>query len=340
MRCQVVSLTCTYLLPLRRFIYGAKEAAALADYFELLLSLGCDILVVDGSVDNIFAQHHNAWSALCRHVRVDRRFGYLNDKTNGIHTGIEQALHEKIVLADDDIRYSAESLGELLKRLDEHDVVRPQNYLDPLPWWAAMEAARMLINRATLRTADYSGTCAFWRRAMLEAGHHDGDVLFDNEEMIRHFVTTGADVDYAENLFVLKRPPTLRKWIEQRPRQAYEDFGLRAKTALFFSLPIVILAAGFFLARRELAGLLLALFSLSILLATCGRHRGVAARYFPFWIIFVAPMWIVERCLSSYWALYWLLRYGGYPFGGTLLTRGIGRDWHRGATGLGVPVKH
>ena len=100
-----------------------------------------------------------------------------------------------------------------------------------------MEAARMLINRATLRTADYPGTCAFRRAMMLAAGAYDGDVLFDNEEIIRHFAESGATIAYALNLFVRKRPPVLRKWIEQRPRQAYEDFGLRGKTALFFALP-------------------------------------------------------------------------------------------------------
>ena len=40
---------------------------------------------------------------------------------------------------------------------------------------------------------------------------------------------------------------------------------------------------------------------------------------------------IFERCLSTYWAYWWKLRKGGYPFGGRLLTRGIGRDWRVGA---------
>src|SRR5436189_255752 len=77
------------------------------------------------------------------------------------------------------------------------------------------------------------------REAMLRVGPYDGDVLFDNEEIIRHFASEGVTVNYATNLFVRKRPPTLRKWMEQRPRQAYEDFALRTKTGLFFSIPIV-----------------------------------------------------------------------------------------------------
>ena len=103
-------------------------------------------------------------------------------------------------------------------------------------WWARMEAARMLINRATLKTADYPGTCAFRRQTFFDLGEYDGDVLFDNEELIRHFARSGARIDYENDFFILKRPPEFRKWLEQRPRQAYEDFGLRGKTVLFASI--------------------------------------------------------------------------------------------------------
>src|SRR5207302_2120307 len=107
-----------------------------------------------------------------------------------------------------------------------------------------MGAARMLINRATLRAADYPGTCAFLRSTMLRCGEYDGDVLFDNEELIRHFARHRARICYANDLFIRKHPPTFRKWLEQRPRQAYEDFGLRFKTVLFASLlPILIILA-------------------------------------------------------------------------------------------------
>lgn len=270
------------------------------------------------------------WSSLCRHEPVDRRFGYLNDKVNGVHTGVERASYEKVILADDDICYTESAIEQLLRSLEEFEVVRPQNFLSPLPWWARMEAARMLINRATLRTGDYPGTCAFRRGSLLQAGHYDGDVLFDNEEIIRHFARHGLTIDYAINLFVWKRPPTLRKWIEQRPRQAYEDFPLRAKTALFVSLlPLGLLA---FLIGGMVVGCLV-LGSLGVLsagLALAGRARGRAAQSFPLSVCLFAPLWILERTLSTYWALYWFVRRGGYPFGDKLLSKGVGRDWFVG----------
>lgn len=321
---------CTYLLPIRRQSFSSAEASELAEYFRRLRNAGCEVLVIDGSPTLVFEQHHAAWSAFCRHEEVDRSFGYLNDKVNGIHTGVNLAAAEKIVLADDDIRYAPSEIERVCILLDDFEVVRPQNFLSPLPWWARMEAARMLINRATLRTADYPGTCAFQRAAILRAGHYDGDVLFDNEEIIRHFASEGATINYATSLFVRKRPPTFRKWIEQRPRQAYEDFGLWTKTALFFSLPplaiLVALAGG----TKGIALYADALAIGAVGLAAVGWRRGTASQYFPWSVCLFAPLWIFERSLSTYWALYWHLTRGGYPFGDKILSKGIGRDWIAG----------
>jgi len=321
---------CTYLLPIRRTSFSDAEAAEFAEYFRTLGEAGCDVLVMDGSPASVFAENHNAWSSLCRHEEVDRSFGYLNDKVNGIHTGVALATSEKIILGDDDIRYTSAQIDRVCRLLDDFEVVRPQNYLSPLPWWARMEAARMLINRATLRTADYPGTCAFRRETMLRVGHYDGDVLFDNEEMIRHFAREGAAISYATNLFVPKRPPRFRKWVEQRPRQAYEDFGLRLKTSIFLSLPLLAAVAGFAFGCKALLLYLLGIFVGGVALAFAGRCRGDAARYFPLSVCLFAPLWIAERTFSTYWALYWHFAHGGYPFGDKILSKGIGRDWISG----------
>ena len=321
---------CTYLLPIRRTAFSAAEAGELADYFRLLGKAGCDVLVIDGSPALVFEQHADAWRSLVQHEPVDRSFGYLNDKVNGVHTGVNLATTEKIILGDDDIRYSGLEIERACDLLDQFEVVRPQNFLSPLPWWARMEAARMLINRATLRIADYPGTCAFRRATMLRVGHYDGDVLFDNEEIIRHFARSGATISYALNLFVRKRPPTLRKWIEQRPRQAYEDFGLRLKTALFLSLPIFAGWIGYGFGFQALLFYFAGLIVGSLALAVAGRLRGAAANYFPWWVCAFAPLWILERTASTYWALYWYFVHGGYPFGDKILSKGIGRDWISG----------
>ena len=328
--CMVPELSCAYVLPIRRTRFNPREASSLRKYLSTLKDRGCEVIVADGSEPEVFDQYSGVLGAVCRHVPVDRRFGYRNDKVNGIYTGIELASFDRIILADDDIRYSAENISTIMRLLDRNEVVRPQNFLDPLPWWAKMEAARMLINRALLSAADYPGTCAFRRGRMLAAGQYDGDVLFDNEEIIRHLANDDCTVAYANDLFVRKCPPTFRKWIEQRPRQAYEDFGMRLKTTLFLLLlPLLLLIGSLF----GITGSAIFFFTLSLLatlIALRGRGRGTACKFFPAQCCFFAALWIFERALSTYWALYWYIAHGGYPFGGRLLSRGIGRAWRSG----------
>ena len=323
---------CAYLLPLRRKTFSPAETAEWRDYFEELARTDCEIVVIDGSPPEVFAEHHALLQPVCRHIAVDHRYGYLNDKVNGVHTGVAAVTHEKIILADDDIRYGPDQINEVARLLDRFEVVRPQNFLWPLPWWARMESARMLINRATLCSGDYPGTCAFRRSTFLRAGHYDGDVLFDNEEIIRHFVQKGASIHYAIDFFVRKCPPRFRKWIEQRPRQAYEDFGLRFKTGLFLSLPLFIVAASLRFGVRGLALSLSTSAAISVALALRGFLRGRARKVMKLSCCFFAPAWGLERCLSTYAAIYWLVTRGGYPFGEHVLNRGIGRAWHAGSS--------
>jgi Glycosyl transferase family 2 len=328
---------CTYILPIRRVRALRREVDDLAKYFGKLAREGCEVLVVDGSSPEIFAQHNRAWHKLCRHVTVDRKYTYLNGKVNGVHTGVDLASCESIILADDDIRYTSEDIRRACELLKRHDMVRPQNYLAPLPWWGRTEAARMLINRGVLRSGDYPGTCAFRRSASLRFGHYDGDVLFDNEEIVRHFILNGAAVCYALDFFILKRPPSLRKWLEQRPRQAYEDFEIRAKTLLFMSLLPAASALGLF---NGAGAALASFFVVSIcagLLAVRGLLRDRAYNFFPAHVILYAPLWLLERSLSVYWALYWRLVHGGYPFGEQLLSKGTGRAWSAARASMRKP---
>jgi hypothetical protein len=245
---------------------------------------------------------------------------------NGVHTGVALSRCEAIILADDDIRYVREDVGRMCELLETFELVRPQNYLAPLPWWARLEAARMLINRGALRTGDYPGTCGLRKSAMLRVGHYDGDVLFDNEELVRHFILEGANVCHANDFFILKRPPTLPKWREQRPRQAYEDFVMRVKTVTFMSVIPVGLAAGIALGGKGVLSYALAVSAVAIALAARGLRDG-ARRFVPAWVPFYAPLWVLERSLSVYSAIYWRLVYGGYPFGDKLLSKGTGTAW-------------
>jgi hypothetical protein len=161
---------------------------------------------------------------------------------------------------------------------------------------------------------------------MLRVGHYDGDVLFDNEEIVKHFQLKGAHICYARDFFLLKLPPPFGKWIEQRPRQAYEDFVMRAKTSFFAAVPIV-LAITLLKSGWQMTLICAALISFgAIVSAIFGLNNG-AVKFFSPKIVFYAPLWVAERCVSTYWAFYWYLTYGGYPFGDKVVSKGTGRAW-------------
>lgn len=323
-------VVCSFIVPIRRVRFDPLEVKGLADYFKSLRLAGCEVLIVDGSPKPIFEEHQKAWQGFSRHVAPDPKYTYLNGKVNGVHTGVDLASCERIILADDDIRYRGADVKRMCKLLDTFEMVRPQNFVAPLPWWARLETARILINRGVLRAGDYPGTCGFRRSTMRRVGQYDGDVLFDNEEIVRHFAINGVDINYALDFFILKRPPTFTKWLEQRPRQAYEDFVMRFKTAFFLSVVPVLLGLASLVNVRT-ALLFLAVVSLmSVLVSSRGMLRNAAYRFFPVSSPLFAPLWIFERSLSIYWALYWWARYGGYPFGPKLLSKGTGNAWVAG----------
>lgn len=320
-------LRCTYLIPLRRERVCEDEVKAFADYFRRLTEVGCEVVVVDGSAPEVFAAHAHGWDGVCRHVPVSKKYTYLNGKVNGVHTGIDLASHEHIIVADDDIRYTAADITHACALLERYEIVRPQNYIMPLPWWACIESARMLILRGTLHAGDYPGTCAFRRSTCLRVGHYDGDVLLDNEEIVRHFAAKGADIICATDFFVLRQAPSLGKWIEQRPRYAYEDLGMWSKTAFFASLTPTALALGGVGGSKAALGYISFLGFGSVFLALRGLLRDGAYKYFALRTVLYAPLWVMERALATYWAFYWRVRYRGCRFGDFTLSKGTGRAW-------------
>jgi len=323
-------IRCSFILPILRAHLDQIEIESFADYFRSLRAASCEVLIVDGSPLSVFAEHKNAWEGLATHIPPDPQYTYLNGKVNGVHTGVDLASCERIILADDDIRYTTADVKRMCHLLDKFEMVRPQNFISPLPGWARLETGRILVNRGVLRAGDYPGTCGFRRSTMHRVGPYDGDVLFDNEEIVRHFALNGARIHYALDFFIQKRPPTFTKWLEQRPRQAYEDFVMRAKTAAFLCVLPAIISLGFLFSVRASLLLVAALSFLAVLLSGRGLLRDAAYKVFPVISPLYSPLWIFERSLSVYWAVYWRVRYGGYPFGQRLLSKGTGEAWIAG----------
>jgi hypothetical protein len=298
----------SYVVPVRWS--DGEQRDALAGYLRQLRQHCAEPIVVDGSPQPVFRANAAAWGEHAIHLAPDPAEACLNGKVAGVRTGIHLASHERVVLADDDVRYDPGSLRRTVRLLDGHDLVRPQNYFEPLPWHACWDTARTLLNRSAGR--DYPGTLAVRRSRMLAMGCYDGDVLFENLELIRTVLAHGGRVASPLDLYVARLPPSASHFWSQRIRQAYDDFAIPARMATWLAIPPLLAVAG--LRRKPLAPAALA--ALSILAAERGRQRGGGRRVFPARSSLLAPVWILERALCSWLALGQRLRLGGTRYAG------------------------
>ena len=301
-----------YLLPLRWQADGAG-VAELTDYLRRI-SAACEVLIVDGSPSPAFARHHRCWGTFARHIPPDPGLTYRNGKVNGVITGMRATAAERVVIADDDVRYDDRSLAMALALLDDADIVVPQNYFDPLPWYAAWDSARILINRGL--GTDYPGTLPVRRAAFLLARCYDGDVLFENLELMRTLQASGARLAHAPHVLVQRLPPDLRHFAGQRVRQAYDSLAQPVRLAIELTL---FPAAAFAAATgryRVLGGAV----CMTVGLAEAGRRRHGGAAVFPWYLPLLGPAWLAERSVCSWLALGCRL-HGGVPYAGQRLPR-------------------
>jgi hypothetical protein len=300
----------TYILPIRGD--GPATGGDLDDYMRWLAPR-VELIVVDGSPPAVFAAHAAAWGAIVRHVAPAPDLVTPMGKVGGVLTGVRLSSHERLVIADDDVRYDAEALARVTGALDGADVVRPQNYFDPLPWHARWDSARTLINRAS--GGDWPGTLGVRRSALERTGGYDGSAMFENLELVRTVVASGGREAVLLDAFVARRPSTARHFWSQRVRQAYDELARpRRLAAQLAVLPAALAAAAAFGWPALAAGALAV-----VGVAEAGRRRAGGTRVFPASTALLAPVWVAERAICSWLAVASRLALGGVPYRGTVL---------------------
>jgi Glycosyltransferase like family 2 len=268
------------------------EVAELAAYLRDISQL-CDVTVVDGSPDDVRWWHVEQWSPYARLLEPEGTG--TNGKVVGAMTGIRHARHDVVVMADDDVRHDAVTLTRLLDLVAGADLVRPQNVYDRWPWPARWDFARCLVNRAF--GADWPGTFAVRRNAILAMGGWSAEVLFENRQLVRTARAHALRVVNAPQLVVLRTPPTSEHFWSQRVRQAYDDFAQPPRLVAELALLPVLLAI---VARRP--RLLLIPVAAAAALGEIGRRRfGIvpAPRTSALW----CPVWLLERSVCVWIAL-------------------------------------
>jgi len=295
-----------YVLPLRWLTARPDDETELAAYLGWL-SHHARVVVVDGSPREVFERHHRRLSSVVTHVRPDP-WPARNGKVAGVHTGLRLARSERVVLADDDVRYDKDSLRQVVSLLDEADLVGPQNVFRPLPWHAAWDSARSLLNRAV--AADYPGTFGIRRSTFREMGGYDGDVLFENLELMRTVRAHGGRVVRPLGVYVVRRPPTADHFWGQRVRQAYDDIAQPWRLAMFLPMLPTALLGG-----RAGRRLVAAALGVSVGVAEAGRRRAGGAAHFPARVPLLAPAWVLERSVCSWLAVGQAALLGGVRYG-------------------------
>jgi hypothetical protein len=304
----------TYIMPIRS---AAPAPRGDLPAYLLWLTGRAETIVVDGSPTAIFAAHAAGWAdalhAGLRHVPPSAELATEMGKVGGVLTGLRLALHERVIIADDDVRYDEAALRRIAAALDSAEVVRPQNYFDPVPWHACWDTARMLLNRVT--GGDWPGTIAVRRSALAATGGYDGRALFENLELVRTVVAAGGREALLDDVFVARRPPDARHFWSQRVRQAYDELARPGRLACQLAvLPTatVLTVTGRW---RWLAAGAIA----TALAAEVGRTRHGGTRVFPARASFFGPVWLAERAVCSWLAVGARLVLGGVPYRGRIL---------------------
>lgn len=305
------TLDLTYVVPVRWRDGEARHE--LAAYLKAISPHCAEVIVVDGSAPEVYAENAAAWGDCARHVPPAGDERWLMGKVAGVRTGVRLASRERVVIADDDVRYDPATLRRTARLLDEHDLVRPQNYFERLPWHARWDTARTLLNRACGR--DYPGTLAVRRSRLLAIGLYDGDVLFENLELIRTVRAHGGSVASPLDLYVARVPPSAEHFWGQRTRQAYDDFALPSRMALWLAV-VPLLALSAFVRRPAWA---LGAAAGTVALAERGRRRAGGKEVFPAGSSLLAPGWILERGVCAWLAVLQRLRFGGVRYGDSVI---------------------
>jgi hypothetical protein len=303
----------TYILPIRSAFPMDGE---LVTYLRGL-PRHVEVLVVDGSAPDIFATNAvtlaDAIAEGLLHVPPAPDLATEMGKVGGVLTGVRLASHDTIVIADDDVRHDERTLAAVAAALDSADVVRPQNYFDPLPWHAAWDTGRILLNRVT--GGDWPGTLGVRQSALAATGGYDGRAMFENLELVRTIVAAGGREMALFDVFVPRRPSTVRHFWSQRVRQAYDEFARPARLAIQLALlPIAVSLAVTGHWTAIAAGALAV-----IATAEAGRRRGGGRRFFRAWTPLFAPIWLAERAVASWLAAGARVVLGGVPYRGRIL---------------------
>ena len=289
----------TYLVILENDVATADELRELGEYLSTIAVADLDVVVVDGSAQRIVERNRRVLRWVGRFVVPRAQHCTFSGELDPVRAAADLAACEKVIVADRHVRYNQEALDDVCALLELHEIVEPQDYFDPLPWWGGIDTGRMLLHRGIEPLSDRPTTFAFRKNAI--RGLRGLDAVLPFNDPVRRLASLGGEVFSAIHVFVRRIPPMLDDWWRQRPFEADADLLMPAKTIFFLSLlPVMLLMAIFGGAR--VAGTYAGAIAFGALVLAV-RGRAGAAPFVPWRACLYAPLSLAERSITIYWAL-------------------------------------
>jgi hypothetical protein len=135
-----------------------------AAYLSTVAVAGLEVIVAE--LPETFDDNDQVLRWVGHHVRIRPQHRSLSGTIDPLRVAMDVASWDKVIVADERVRYGAGTLHQIQALLDAHEVVEPQDYFDPLPWWGGIDAGRMLVHRGVDRLPDHGATFGF-RRSVL-----------------------------------------------------------------------------------------------------------------------------------------------------------------------------
>lgn len=279
---------CSYVVAIDEAL---SDASALRDHLAAMSRAGCETIVLDASRAPRFAENHRLLRWVARHLPLETSCDFLR-------SAAAAASCDAVIVADPAVRYTPAAIAAICEQLERHDVVEPQEYLDPMPWWSGIEAGRILLVRGALPVREPVRTFAFRQKVARALFPHE---LLGESDPLRRLDRIGFDVYSDPGLFVRREPPPLGVWLRERRAMVTGGAAVPARSVLFFALLPIAIVLGLVAGLKAAAGYAGALAIGTAVVALRGR-RGASA-FFPLRACLFAPVWLFERSLGVYWAL-------------------------------------
>src|SRR5687768_16346197 len=123
---------CSYVVLLESAGASAGDLRELASYLSTLSLADCEVVVLDASPRLQFDLNGRTLRWVSRHVYVRPEHRTPSGAVDAVRAATFAAGCEKVIVADDDVRHTPEAVARMCDLLDAHEVIQPQDYLDPL----------------------------------------------------------------------------------------------------------------------------------------------------------------------------------------------------------------